>query len=332
VILATDDDGPGRILRDELAIRLKRTRCWYVKYPPGCKDANDVLQAFGPSELGTMLREARPIVPSSLVPFSDIPVRAEQQRYSSGWSGLDPHLMIVPPELVVVTGTPGAGKSQWTLALVANLARVHGLKGAILQFEDNPERNRRDLLAYAESWVHQPQRGVGGDPAAWVDRMFRTIAPAEDLDEATDFNLAWLHAAIEEAATRHGAKWILIDPWNEVEHVWRINETETAYTNQALRDLKRLARRYQLAIIVVAHPTKGAGAKSVEEVSLYDISGSAAWKNKADHGIIVHRLPTDPETTIKIDKSKDFWVMGAPGAVRMRYQPRTASFEFVGPR
>ena len=43
----------------------------------------------------------------------------------------------------------------------------------------------------------------------------------------------------------------------------------------------------------------------------------------------MHRLPTDIETTIKVDKSKDFRVMGTPGVVRMRYQPRTASFEFV---
>jgi len=276
-----------------------------------------------------LIADARPIVPDRLVSFSDIPSRAELPRYSSGWTGLDQHLMIVPPELIVVTGTPGSGKSQFTLALGANLARMHGLKGAILQFEDKPDRNRNDLLRYARSWEGQ---GITGTPAAWVDRMFKTIAPAEDDDGAVDFNLEWLRATIEEAACRHEAKWVLVDPWNEVEHVWRVNETETGYTNQALRELKRLTRRYQIALIIVTHPSKAGGTnKGIDEMSLYDISGSAAWKNKADHGIIVAReSPTAVETYIKVDKSKDFKTMGHPGVVRMQFAPERASFAFLG--
>lgn len=328
IILATDADVPGQILRDELAVRIGRSRCWFVTYPADCKDANEVLVKHGPDALQTIIGNARPMVPDRLVPFSAIPSRAELPKFSSGWSGLDRHLMIVPPELVVVTGTPGAGKSQWTLALCANLARVHGLKGAILQFEDKPDRNRGDLLRYAHSW----SKGIAGEPTAWVDRMFRTIAPAEDADGEVDFNLDWLRTAIEEAATRHDCKWVLVDPWNEIEHVWRINETETGYTNQALRELKRLTRRYQIALIIVTHPSKSGGSgKSVEDMSLYDISGSAAWKNKADHGIIIAReTPTAPETMVKIDKSKDFKTMGHPGTVRMKFEPERASFSFVG--
>jgi twinkle protein len=332
IILATDADGPGQILRDELAVRLGRTRCWFLTYPADCKDANEVLINHGPDALQMMIANAKPMVPNRLVSFSEIPSRAELPRYSSGWSGLDQHLMIVPPELMVVTGTPGAGKSQWVLALCANLARIHGLKGAILQFEDKPDRNRNDLLRYARSWQGQDKNGVpDDDPAKWVDRMFKTIAPAEDKDGDIDFNLDWLRATIEEAATRHACKWVLVDPWNEVEHVWRINETETGYTNQALRELKRLTRRFQIALIIVTHPSKNGGmTKGASEMSLYDISGSAAWKNKADHGIIISReTPTAPDTQVKIDKSKDFKTMGRPGVVTMRFAPERASFEFV---
>ena len=52
--------------------------------------------------------------------------------------------------------------------------------------------------------------------------------------------------------------------------------------------LKRLARRFQIAIIVVAHPTKEGGkAGSIEDATLYDINGGAVWNNKADLGVIV---------------------------------------------
>lgn len=42
IILATDGDKPGLILRDELALRIGDSKCWYVNYPEDCKDANDV--------------------------------------------------------------------------------------------------------------------------------------------------------------------------------------------------------------------------------------------------------------------------------------------------
>ena len=328
IVLATDGDTPGKVLRDELAIRLGRPKCWFVNYPAGCKDANDVLKSFGTSELRKILDRAQPLVPNKLVPFSSIPERAARERFSSGWSGLDKHLLISPPELMVVTGVPGSGKSQWTLCLCANLARVHGLKGAILQFEDNPDRNRRDLLAYARAWTQRADNAE--DPAAWVDRMFLTISPSEDIDDEVDFNIEWLHGAIHEAACRHGARWVLIDPWNEIEHAWKVNENETTYTNKALRDLKRIARRYQIALIVVTHPTKGVNGKPVNEISLYDISGSSAWKNKADHGIVVYReTPTSAQTVIKVDKSKDWVTMGVPGAAVMNYDPATRIFSYV---
>lgn len=329
IILATDGDRKGRLLAEELAVRLGRSRCWFVEYPDGCKDANEVLVQHGLDAITDLIVGAKPFVPNRLVPFSDIPQRAEAPRYSSGWRGLDDHMVLVPPELVVITGSPGAGKSQWSIALCANLARVHGLKGAILQFEDNPDRNRRDLLSYARAWYGQHKHGIKEPPQQWIDRMFRTIAPSEEVD---DYNLQWVWNAIEEAATRHGAKWILIDPWNEIEHLWRVNETETTYTNHALRELKRLSRRFQIILMIVAHPSKaGAMSKGIDELSLYDVSGSAAWKNKADHGVIIYRAdPGEQVTQVKIDKSKDFAVMGRPGTVQMRYLPDKATFECLG--
>lgn len=331
IILATDADKPGLVLRDELAIRLGRPRCYVVEYPTGCKDANEVLVKYGPDFLVHMIDNAKPMVPDRLVPLLDIPERGVRSIYSTGWAGLDAHLQIVPPELIVVTGIPNSGKSQWTLAMCMNLARIHGLRGAVLQFEDNPDRNRRDILKYARSWSSDERAGVGSDYHAWVRRMFFGISPKEDDDGEVNFDLKWLQTSIEEAATRHGCKWVLIDPWNEIEHVWNIRENETSYTNQALRELKRIARRFQIAIIIVAHPGKAADGKQLEDLSLYDVSGSAAWKNKADHGIIVHRDKDDKSITfIKIDKSKDWATMGQPGTVKMQFAPERASFNVVG--
>ena len=330
VILMTDDDKAGRILRDELAVRLGRSRCWFVTYPSGSKDANDVLVKCGPEALREMIRDAKPMVPDRLVRFSDIPSRADASRYSTGWGGLDPHMMLVAPQFIIVTGKPNHGKSQWTLAVAANTARIHGFKWAILQFEDNPERNRRDLIRYARAWKCQEDSGIYEDPEVWVDRMFRTIAPSEDLE--ADYDLKWLDAVIEEAVTRHDCRGVLVDPWNEIEHLWGKQDTEATYLNRALKHLKRLARRFQIFVVIVAHPTAAGGrVASIDEANLYDINGGAVWNNKADVGVIVWADDVAlPERHIRVAKSKDYQRMGRPGIVRMRFAPERASFDFVG--
>lgn len=326
IILATDNDAKGRILRDELAFRLGPTRCQFVAYPPACKDANEVLIKHGPDKLQEMLADAKPMIPDKLVPFSEIPVRSDAPRYSLGWPAFDGHCMLVPPQLMIVTGKPNHGKSQWTLVVAANLARLHGIKGAILQFEDSPDRNREDLLRYARA------HGIE-NPVGWVDAMFRTISPREDAGEA-DFDLAWLKDAIGEAATRHDCKYVLLDPWNEAEHYWGRQETEATYLNRALRELKRLARRYQITVIIVAHPTKEGGkSKTIAEADLYDVNGGAVWNNKADAGIVVW-CEDDPVKSrarlIKVAKSKDFRVFGCPGTVEMVFDPLRMTFSCKG--
>src|SRR5262249_10825982 len=81
--------------------------------------------------------------------------------------------------------------------------------------------------------------------------------------------------------TRHGCRWVLVDPWNEVEHLWGRQDTEATYLNRALRELKRLGRRFQIALIIVAHPTKEGGkAEKLREASLYDINGGGCGEKQ----------------------------------------------------
>lgn len=338
IILATDNDKAGRALREELAIRLGRTRCWYVEYPDGCKDANDVLQKYGQDKgcemLADIVADARPIVPSRLVKFSDIPA-TKRIAVSCGWINLEKHLKIVRPELMIITGPPNHGKSQFATALGCNLAFDHGWPGAILQFEDDVERNREDLARYwlgrckgtqQQDWTDADRR----EASQWIDAMFRTIPPNEDLEDVTR-DVSWLDANIEEAVARHGARWVLIDPWNELEHVFSRGQTEAQYLNDAIRRLKRMARRYQILLIIVSHPDKQGGQiPEIDDWSLYNMAGGATWNNKADHGIIVLRPDKDrPETYVKVAKSKRHAVMGRPGVVQMRFNPVLATYEPV---
>jgi hypothetical protein len=57
-----------------------------------------------------------------------------------------------------------------------------------------------------------------------------------------------------------------------------------------LRDLKDFGRKFDLLIIIVADPIKAAITKNPEELTLYDVSDSAAFQNKSDLGVVIARL------------------------------------------
>ena len=330
IILAVDNDHKGKILREELAVRLGKQRCWAVEYPENCKDANEVLVRHGEGALQDVLLNAKPLVPDKLVSFKDLPEMQEIIEYPI-WPELAEHLRINIPELMIVVGQPGAGKSTWALNLVAQFAETYNMRGAVLQFEDQPRRNYEDLIRFRLRKIDKPTVSDRGHAELWVDDMFRTVMPATHLEEEEDYTFKWLRDAIWEAVKRHGAKWVLLDPWNEISHAWGIDDTETRYVNEALRQIKRMARAFDILVIIVAHPTKQAGKeRDIESMSTYDVAGSAAFKNKTDHGIIVHRPEGSRETLIKIDKCKNHRTMGVPGIVRMLYDRNASEFRFAG--
>lgn len=326
IILSTDADRPGRILAEELAIRLGRDRCWLIEYPEGCKDANEVLVKHGVDAVSDLLSSARPLVPTELVPVTDLVRNPMSVPHSTGWAGLDYHLMIVPPELMILTGMPNAGKSQFAWALGANLARVHGWRGAIIQFEDGVNRLQDSLLSYATAWQQQI-----GDPGAFVRRMFLAPRPEDREDlEASDRTMRWVLDRIKEAGQRHGCRWCIIDPWNEIEHDWGRQYTETQYISRMLKLLKQAARRYTMAIILIAHPKSASSEKAIHEADLNDVAGGMSWNAKADHGVIVARHPEDSDIIyVKTSKSRDQRIMGRLGISQLRYNSRHSTYEFV---
>jgi twinkle protein len=311
VILATDQDEPGTILRDELAIRIGETRCWYVTYPQGCKDTNDVLKAHGPAAVQELLAGAKPIRPGHLVKPSEIPPTAMQITYSSGWEFLDKHLMFVRPELVIVTGEPGHGKGQFLRCLALKLATAHGWRTAFLTPEDPAYRLKRDMRTYRmpRYATHEQQR----EAIEWIDNHFRISRPPED----TDLTLDIVVKEMESAALHHDCQVFVIDPWNEISHQFRKGETETLYIDRVLRELKQKARRYNIVLIIAAHPTK---LPEDKQANLWSISGSAAWRNKADHGIILVRANEHArEVELVVEKCKDHATMGVPGRLWLEF-------------
>jgi len=324
IVLWTDNDKAGLILRDELVVRLGAMRCLAITPVDGCKDANDVLIKHGADAVRAAVTKAMPIVPDRLTGLFDVPDRGMIITQSTGWENMDRHLVLTRPEFVVITGKPGSGKSQWLRALGARLsfqATGGGWRGMWLTPEDPARRLKRDFYRFV-----QIKFGESSDPATH-ERYKAMISDRIKVIEATDeepMTMDWLRFQIEAGATRHGVQYCVVDPWNEVEHD-RKGLSETEYIGEAIIALKRLAKRFNLVLFVVAHPSKPKDYG--QRPTLYDISGSAHWFNKCDHGIVIDR--EGENTWVYVDKSKDWEVLGTPGKLRQRFQRHAADFATV---
>lgn len=329
IILATDNDDPGAALRADLAIRLGERRCKWVRYPKGCKDLNDALQRYGERGVVESINRAQWII-GNVYRMAEIPPLAPAEPYDSGFPGLAEHYRLRLGDFAVVTGMPGSGKSAFVDDLACRMASRHRWPVCFAAFEQIPQLDHRRLLRswYGGGLVKSLDAETLERADRWINQWFSFIVPSDE----EDATLAWLMARMAAAATRHGARLFVIDPWNELEHDRPDGMTLTEYVGRALREFRAFARRYEAHVILVAHPAKMRrdpdGRYPVP--TLYDISDSAHFYNRCDVGAVVHRK-SDDETLIRVAKSRYHDQIGVPGDLSVRYVWQKATYEAFAP-
>lgn len=329
IILAVDTDDPGSALRADLALRLGSQRCRWVKYPQGCKDLNDALQRYGQRGVVEAIHRAQWLV-GNVYRMSDIPPLAPAMPYDSGFPGLSDHYRLRLGDFCVVSGVPGMGKTTFVNDLVCRMVVSHGWPACFASFEQMPQIDHRRAL---RTWHGGgPIKDLDAETVAvadrWIDENFSFVVP----DETSYPTIPWVLDRFAAAALRYGTRLFVLDPWNELEHDRPPGLSLTEHVGTALRDLKAFARKYEAHLIVVAHPAKLRRENGQYPTpTLYDISDSAHWANKADVGIIVHRKSED-ETIVKIAKSRYHDQIGKPGDVSVRYVWQRATYEAFSPQ
>lgn len=250
----------------------------------------------------------------------------------TGWPSLDAHYTVVPGQLTIITGWPGAGKSEFLDALLINLSR-QGWSIAIFSAENQPVELHISKLV--EKLSGHPfgsgptERVAEADLPEFCDelRAFRFIAPRVD---ALSIPLV-METASEWLLAQDGKRGLVIDPWNELEH-WRPpGLSETEYVSQSLSMIRNWARANGVHVWIVAHPAKQPRDQGKLPRPTPDmISGSQHWWNKSDCAICVYRDP-EPESAdarlveIHIQKVR-FKHVGRPGVVKLLYERVTGRY------
>ena len=329
IIIAVDTDSAGIRLRDELVNRLGAERCRVVAYGPDCKDANEHLVKYGLESLRIAIEQAVEVPLEGIFTAADLhgDLRALFDNgfgpgAETGWEEMDKICTYERRRNIIVTGTPGAGKSEWVDELVLRLCLRHQWKIGFFSPENIPiVYHLRKLIEKLTG--HRFQNGCGmteGLLARSEEFLAENVSHISLKGNATPDRVL---AKARELAVRRGCRIFVFDPLNRFDHEPAPGQTETQYISNLLNKFTEFATQYNCLLILVAHPRKmnrNPTTGATPRVEMYDINGSADFYNKADYGIVVERDKEIGITRVYVDKVK-FKHLGVGGVATFVYDP-----------
>ena len=324
IFIASDTDTKGVMLRDELVRRFGAERCRVLEYGEGCKDANEHLMKYGRESLLKCLADAPEIKIEGIFTVSDFEQSLDalfeygmQKGVTIGHENFDRLLSFETKRLCVVTGIPGSGKSEFIDEIAERLNMRYGWRFAYFSPENAP-------LAYHASKLIEKFTGKKFDKQHLTFGEYRQVKEHLETDfffiaPNNDYKLDTILERAKYLVRRRGIKALVIDPYNRLEDE-SDGQSETKYISRLLDKLTNFAQMNDVLIVLMAHPTKMPKNKDgvIEAPTLYDISGSANFFNKADFGISVHRNRTENTVEVYVQKVK-FRHLGECGTALFKY-------------
>lgn len=273
VVVIADNDGPGQSHARNVYKALKPvTRSIHLCRPSYGKDATDLLTAgYGLDHVESVLEEA----PLGLLHAAA--VKPRKPRWA--WKGYIPL-----GTYTLIEGDPGDGKSTLTCDLVARWSTgapmPDGSPGGgpyhvvMISAEDDPESTMAPRLEVAGADLNNIWFVVSG------------------MTEEQPYNIgADLLAATEALVEQRGIKILVLDPLMAFMPD-KVNGHVDAEVRRSMAPLAALARRHDLALVVVRHLTKGATR------ALYAGSGSIGIIGAARSALLVRPHPQQPDMRV----------------------------------
>ena len=310
IYLAGDMDEAGEQLRTKLAEYFGEARCriveWRIEQEDGEsyaeKDANDMLTAHGADAVMQCINHAQPCqitgvetVANYREKLFDIWQNGIQPGKKVGWGAFDDLVQFEPGRSTIIVGEPNTGKSTFADDLVLNLALLHNWKAAIYSPEMFPPERHIARLAttiagrqFRKEKV-TTQRGVDYRQTAIPQPMAERIVDwlEENIFFVTEEKGRTIHKLLhraEQLQQRYGIQQLLLDPFNYIQ-LPDGAKSDTMKIGDVLAEIELFAHRTGLFVIVVVHPSKPQKGEQIE--SLYNASGSAEFRNRADYGLVL---------------------------------------------
>lgn len=256
--------------------------------------------------------------------LTDLPQRSSLADclISTGWPDLDRIFQLYHGQFTVVTGKPGHGKSTFLLNIVCNIARGEGIRSFLYV----PENERAIYDKMRKIWDHDDTFEHFA-----LSQCFVQSAKTDQYDTSPR-TLEWVLDHAVTAIEQDHVEFIMIDPWNWIERCKPRDQLLTDYIGDCLGLIKTFTQHFEVALVMVAHPTKAVAEGGGRTATLADIEGSMSWWNKCDNGLIVDREIQSNTVKVISAKVREEPEAGKPGFQRFAVDAGTGIFTpMVGP-
>lgn len=313
VVLCGDTDLAGRTLVKKLADYFG-PRSLTVTLPADCKDISDVLVTYGVETVRSIIEAAQPVATDDIIRVEE---RADQVwevlngQYDKGYDvGFGPltDRVFHPTDLgglIIVTGKPNSGKTDFLNDLTCRLMMKTGRHVCYLSFEV-PDKNKHiaQLVRLALGQVNttrymrkelEPLIGYLNAHMVHLDLHEVTPTPAHILERA------------DRVRRTMPMEYLVIDPYLFMEVETGRYSSETQAIKAMLTQVQTWGRANGVWVVIVAHPRKLMklwGSNDTEDIDMYTIAGSANWANLADFILSITRVDEEEKRYTRLDMLK----------------------------
>ena len=332
--ICTDNDASGEEVSNKIAQRLGRYRCVRVVFDH--KDANDELINKGKQAVQEAVKKAKHYdTPGShtiedlyddILNLYDKGLPQTFSPKAPCFGDLSRYFSVMRGQLVVATGIPSHGKSNFVEWYVMNLINDHDMKASFFSPEHYPlelhqstfvEKYHGKSFWYDNADCPRITKKEIEEYKEWAKEKIYITSPQQNQFPKWD----WLLEVFKEQMFVYGIDVFVIDAYNKLEYS-NTSKTELQNIREVLTKLTMFAQLNNVIIFLVAHPTKM--TRNADNIylkpTLYDISGSADFRNQAHSGFSIYRHFKDYEELETGISFKENDVVFTTEKVKMKYQ------------
>ena len=330
IIIAVDSDAAGQALQTELVRRLGSETCYIATFDD-CKDANEYLIKYGKEALSQRISRSKPVPLENVTTFRDIEDEVTdfvrngfKPGFQIGLDNFDSIFSTYTGQFITVTGIPSSGKSDFVDQMVVGYNEKYGWKTAYASPENHP------TYLHAHKLMRKTWQGMPGVDDIKTEKWNQVADHVNDNYFFIDMERYTLESVLRKGAElvkRKGIKCLVIDPFNKVRSADASGDVNV-YTLEYLSQIEIFAKKYDVLVMIVAHPTKmyKDSKGNIEEPTMYNIKGGGEWYDASYHGLLVHRNYEDKTVKVKILKCK-FQNLGENGAeCHFKWEPASGCF------
>ena len=331
VILAVDNDEAGQALQQELIRRLGAEVCFIIDFDD-CKDANEYLLKHGNKRLSKLIETAKAVPLENVTTFKDIEEEVTdfvqhgfKPGYQVGLQNFDEIFSTYTGQFITVTGIPSSGKSDFVDQMVVGYNINYKWKTAFASPENAP------TYLHAHKLMRKVWQGMPTPGDINTNQWKKVAEHINDNFFFIDMERYTLESVLRKGAElvkRKGIKCLVIDPFNKIRDIDCKTEDVNRYTMEYLTKIEIFAKKFDVLVFIVAHPTKMYRDKEgkIEEPTMYNIKGGGEWYDASYHGLLVHRDYENKTVKAKVLKVK-FQNLGENGAeANFKWEPKSGCF------